>query len=160
MYIWQLCVIFLYLLGIFMPPNPISNIKLNHIVATEIHQLSGKHFRKLSGRPCQAVIDNCEETKALHRNRSPEANSSGKVEKIMSKDFTFITSFITNEVKVTQSYLTLWDPMEYTSMEFSRAEYWSEQAFPSPGDLPNPGTEPRSEPRSPALQVVSLPAEL
>ena len=28
--------------------------------------------------------------------------------------------------------------------------------FPSPGDLPNPGTEPRS----PTLQVDSLPAEL
>ena len=40
-------------------------------------------------------------------------------------------------------------------MEFSRPEYWSGQPFPSPGDLPNPGIEPRS----PALQVVSLPAE-
>ena len=25
------------------------------------------------------------------------------------------------------------------SMEFSRQEYWSMLAFPSPGDLPNPG---------------------
>ena len=41
------------------------------------------------------------------------------------------------------------------SMEFSRPEYWSGQSFPSPGDLPNPGIEPRS----PALQVDSLPAE-
>jgi len=40
-------------------------------------------------------------------------------------------------------------------MEFSRPEYWSEQPFPSPGDLPNPGIEPRS----PALQVESLPVE-
>ena len=48
MYIWQLCVIFVYLLGIFMPQSPISNIKLNHIGVTEIHQLCGKHFRKLS----------------------------------------------------------------------------------------------------------------
>ena len=30
------------------------------------------------------------------------------------------------------------------SMEISRQEYWSELTFPSPGDLPNPGTEPRS----------------
>ena len=28
------------------------------------------------------------------------------------------------------------------SMEFSRQEYWL--PFPSPGDLPNPGIEPRS----------------
>ena len=41
-------------------------------------------------------------------------------------------------------------------MVFSRPEYWSGQPFPSPGDLPNPGIEPRS----PALQVDSLPSEL
>ena len=40
-------------------------------------------------------------------------------------------------------------------MEFSRPEYWNGQPFPSPGDLPDPG----SEPRSPALQADSLPAE-
>ena len=42
------------------------------------------------------------------------------------------------------------------SMEFSRPEYRSGYPVPSPGDLPNPGVEPRS----PALQVDSLPAEL
>ena len=41
-------------------------------------------------------------------------------------------------------------------MEFSGPEYWSGQPFPSPRDLPDPGIEPRS----PALQVDSLPAEL
>ena len=40
-------------------------------------------------------------------------------------------------------------------MGFSRLEYWSGSPFPSPGDLPNPGIEPRS----PALQADSLPAE-
>ena len=30
------------------------------------------------------------------------------------------------------------------SMEFSRQEHWSGQLFPSPGDLLNPGIEPRS----------------
>ena len=40
-------------------------------------------------------------------------------------------------------------------MEFSRPEYWSGYPFPSPGDLPNPGIEPRC----PTLQVDSLPAE-
>ena len=40
-------------------------------------------------------------------------------------------------------------------MQFSRSEYWSGVAFHSPGELPNPGMEPRS----PALQVDSLPAE-
>ena len=39
------------------------------------------------------------------------------------------------------------------SMEFPRQEYWSRLPFPSPGNLPNPGTEPMSP--SPTLQVVS-----
>ena len=30
------------------------------------------------------------------------------------------------------------------SMEFSRQENWSGVPFPSPGDLPDPGTKPRS----------------
>ena len=30
------------------------------------------------------------------------------------------------------------------SMGFCRQEYWSELPFPSPGDLPDPGTEPVS----------------
>ena len=37
-------------------------------------------------------------------------------------------------------------------MEFSRQEYWSRLPFPSPGGLPNP----RTKPRSPALQADSL----
>ena len=41
------------------------------------------------------------------------------------------------------------------SMEFSRQEYWSGLPFPSPEDLPNPG----SEPGSPALQADALPSE-
>ena len=41
------------------------------------------------------------------------------------------------------------------SMEFSMQEYWSGLPFPSPGDLPNPGIEPRS----PALQADSLLTE-
>ena len=41
------------------------------------------------------------------------------------------------------------------SMGFSRQEYWSGLPFPSPGDLPEPGIEPRS----PALQADALPSE-
>ena len=41
------------------------------------------------------------------------------------------------------------------SMGFSRQEYWSSLPFPSPGDLLDPGIEPRS----PSLQVDSLPSE-
>ena len=38
------------------------------------------------------------------------------------------------------------------SMGFPRQEYWSGLLFPSPGDIPSPGIEPRS----PALQADSL----
>ena len=41
------------------------------------------------------------------------------------------------------------------SMGFSRQEYWSGLPFPSPGDLPDPGIEPRS----PALQADTLTSE-
>jgi len=41
------------------------------------------------------------------------------------------------------------------SMGFFRQEYCSGLPFPSPGDLPKPGIEPRS----PALQADSLPSE-
>ena len=58
---------------------------------------------------------------------------------------------------ITQSCPTLSDPMDCSppgssDMEFSRQEYWSGLPFPSPGDLPNPGIEPRS----PTLQADSL----
>ena len=49
---------------------------------------------------------------------------------------------------VIQPCLTLCDPRTVAcqaplSMEFSRKEYWSRYPFPSPTDLPDPGTEPR-----------------
>ena len=42
------------------------------------------------------------------------------------------------------------------SMGFSRQKYWSGLPFPPPGDLPDPGIEPKS-PVSPELQADSLP---
>ena len=40
-------------------------------------------------------------------------------------------------------------------MEFSRQEYWSGLPFHSPGDIPDPGMEPRY----PVLLADSLPSE-
>ena len=52
-----------------------------------------------------------------------------------------------------QLYVTSWTEAHQAalSMEFSRQEYWSGLPFPSPGDLSDPGIEPRSL----ALQAVS-----
>ena len=52
-------------------------------------------------------------------------------------------------MSVTQSYLTLCNPMDLAHqdplcMEFSRQAYWSGLPFPSPGNLPDTGIEPRS----------------
>ena len=62
---------------------------------------------------------------------------------------------------VTQWCLTLCDPAVCSPLRLlslwgvTREEYWSGLPYPSPGDLPNPGIEPRSA----TLQADSLPAE-
>ena len=58
-------------------------------------------------------------------------------------------------MKATQLCLTLCDPMGYIVHGILQARILSGYHFPSPGDLPKPGIEPRS----PALQEDSLPAE-
>ena len=59
--------------------------------------------------------------------------------------------------EVAQSCPTPWTIAHQAppSMGLSRQEYWSGLPFPSPGDLPDPGIEPRS----PALQADALPSE-
>ena len=64
-------------------------------------------------------------------------------------------------VLVVQLCLTPCNPMDYRPPGSSvhgilQQEDWSGVPFPSPGDLPNPGIEPKS----PALQVDSLSPEL
>ena len=56
---------------------------------------------------------------------------------------------------VADSFATPWTVARQAplSMEFSRQKYCGELPCPSSGDLPDPGTEPRS----PALQADSLP---
>ena len=58
---------------------------------------------------------------------------------------------------VSNGLFTVWGTREapLKKMRFSRREYWNGLPFLSPRDLP----DPRIEPRSPALQVDSLPSE-
>ena len=61
------------------------------------------------------------------------------------------------KVFVTESYLTLYNPMDCSLpgssvLGFPRQGYWSGLPFLSPGDLPDPGIKPVS----PALQADSL----
>ena len=59
------------------------------------------------------------------------------------------------KVKVAQLCLTLFDTMNYIVQGILQARILEWVAFPFSRDLPNPG----SEPRSPILQVDTLPAE-
>ena len=58
-------------------------------------------------------------------------------------------------VKVTQSCLTFCDAKDYTDHGILQARLQEWWPFPSPGDLPNSGIEPRS----PSMLEDSLPAE-
>ena len=51
-----------------------------------------------------------------------------------------------NHFSHVQLYATLWTVARQAplSMGFSKQEYWSGLPCPPPGDLPDPGTEPRS----------------
>ena len=63
-----------------------------------------------------------------------------------AKSFSRVQLFVTLRTAVHQ------DPL---SIGFSRQEYWGGLHCPPPGDLPNPGIEPRS----PALQADSILSE-
>ena len=63
--------------------------------------------------------------------------------KVKVKSLTCVWLFVTPWTVVYQATL---------SMEFSRQDYWSGLTFPPPGDLPNPGIEPRS----PTVQADAL----
>ena len=74
--------------------------------------------------------------------------------------FELLTAFESESVKLlshVQLFMAPWTVAHQTSvsMEFSSQEYWSGLLFLSSGDLPDPGVEPRS----PVLQVDSLPSE-
>ena len=68
------------------------------------------------------------------------ATRNGKVEEVLRDCCCY---------SVSKSCLTHCGPMDCSppgslSMGFSGQEYWSGLSFPSPGELPNPGIEPRS----------------
>ena len=97
-----------------------------------------------------------------------------------------VTLVLGTRIVVVEVVPTLCDPMDYSVYRILQTRILEWVAFPSPGALPNPGTEPSSptlqqilhylshhcfpspeylsnpgiKPGSPALQVDSLPAEL
>ena len=107
---------------------------------------------------------------SLYRKDLPESMSLlifwwvGLASQTVNKRFKGITiklNVIWLEVKslsCVQLFVTPWTVAYEAppSMGFSRQEYWSGVPFPSPGDLSNPGIEPKS----PTLQADALPSEL
>ena len=71
----------------------------------------------------------------------------------------YLVTFMDPKSLQSSLFATLWTVAHNSQapwcMGFSRQQYWSGLLCPLPVDLPNPGTKPRS----PALQVDSLPSE-
>ena len=82
--------------------------------------------------------------------------SSGHTAKRNTKQKpTFMEHLKSSEVRVAQSGLTLCNPVDYTLLGILQARILVWVAYPSPGDLPDPGVKPRS----PAMQADSAAAE-
>ena len=80
---------------------------------------------------------------------SPKANRLSRPRKRIFQFWVQRQEKTISLVKAAQLCLTLATPWTAAcqaplSMEFSRQEYWSGLPCPSPGDLPNPGTKPKS----------------
>ena len=108
---------------------------------THIHTHSGM---LLSHKKEQniAICSNMDGLKDYHAKWSqPEKDKYHDITYVKLKSLSRVRLFVT--------------PWTKQCLELSRPEYWSGLPFPSPGDLPNPGIEPKS----PMLQADSLPAE-
>ena len=87
----------------------------------------------------------------------PDSEWSRNVQELQSWSFSSLNEshrVCVSHSAVSNSLWPLWTITHQTplSMEFSRQEYWNGLPFPSPEDLPDPGTEPRF----PALQVFTI----
>ena len=71
--------------------------------------------------------------------------------------FNVLSTIVVNSLCRVQLFATPWTIAYQAppSVGFSRQEYWNGLLFPSPGDLPNPGIEPRS----PTFQADALTSE-
>ena len=98
---------------------------------------------------CALVLKTCGNIRTDYRLTSSRATACPRLRIISVQSFSCVPLFATPWTIAHQAPL---------SMEFARQEYWSGAPFPSPGNLPHPGTEPESL-ASPALETDSLPPE-
>ena len=102
----------------------------------------------LSDWTAATIVRRCEEEDEVgvgtSRNTKPTAHLRPEREGLA----VFLDKVKVKALSRAQFFATPWTVAYQTppSMEFSRQEYWSGLPFPSPGDLPDPGIEPRSPP--------------
>ena len=102
-------------------------------------------------------IFNCSEGSVPHLNPQVVQLSTIIISFFLKKKFYWHISEWVKLLSRVQLSATLWTVAHQApqSMGFSRQEYQGGLPFPSPGDLPDPGIEPRS----PALQADTLTCE-
>ena len=128
-----------YLSGVpFPPPGDLPNPEIE-LISVQSPALAGGLFSTLASSSNSSSF--CMKLSYIYTEGDPRAYCG-------DKGISCIT--YGSHSLVTKSRLTICDPVDYIahqsplSMEFSRQEYWSGFPYPSPGDLPNPGIEPRS----------------
>ena len=123
----------------------------------EFQRIARREKKAFLSNQCKEIEENnrMEKTRDLFKKtRDTKGTFHAKMGLIKDRNDTDLTG---SESKVAQPCPTLCDPWTVAhhtppSMGFSRQEYWSGLPFPSPGDLPDPGIEPRS----PTLQADAL----
>ena len=125
--------------GIFH--HPVSSLDLQKMLWIETFQLN--YLETIQAPPCS--VNKWENWTTLG---SPRFRCEPRTS---DTSYTPIITLKKKKVKVkllscVQLFVTPWTVAHQAppSMEFSRQEHWSGLPFPSPGDLPDPGIEPRS----------------
>ena len=117
-------------------------------ISLMMYQVLGK---LLGGKGRNTLIHSCWLTETVNKNKWNTFlngdNCKGKIKASEVKSLSRVWLFATPWIVAHQAP---------RSMGFSRHEYWSGLPFPSPGDLPDPGIEPRS----PTLEADALSSEL
>ena len=125
----------------FRPPEDLSGPGIEPASLV----LAGEFFTSvLRGKPC--ILDS-QQLSLAH-----SLTDASHYDFFVARSYWSLTLEGESHSIVSDSLLTPWT---IQSMEFSRQEYWSGVSFPFSRDLSDPGMEPRS----PALQADSLPAE-
>ena len=138
------------IIGYVCMPSHFSHVRFLLTWWTVAHQAPLSKQEYWSGLPCPPPGDL----------PNPGIESMSLMSPALAGGFLTTSATWERESEVAQSCPTLcdlgsgayWAP---PSMGFSRQEYWSGLSFPSPGDLPDSGIEPRS----PAVEADALTSE-